>query len=228
MNEHTLNSSSGYLLALVATLLVFLIVPAASSASRRLKPAWRAGLWPLAFAGIALTGLCAALAATLDVKEPFSRLIDLLAGLSFSLLTLNALYRAIHTKLTPRLAPLIGVAYLIFAVFVLIFDSFVTVLIYDSACSVVVFLVYSGLYASYRDRAPDALPIMIGAGLILLADLVASFEFTASLGLLSFNQIFPFNLVLIIALAFLYLGASASYNVGYDLQRSRERALSSQ
>ncbi len=231
MSEPVAIYISGYLLAVVAGVLLLLIVPAASAAARRLKPAWRAWVWPLVFAGLALTSLCSSLATMWDIRDTSAVLwkaSNLLAGLSFTFLTLNTLYRAIPDTVARRFAPLIWAVYLLFAMGVLLFNSFLPVLIYDAVCSVLVFIVYSTLYARDRDRAADAIPIMIGTGLILVADLIASFEFSVSVGSFAFNQLFPFNLLQIVALVFFLRGASASYSVKYDMQRSRERALSSQ
>lgn len=231
MSERTLTYGSGFLLALVAGVFLFLVVPAASAAAHRLKPAWRAWVWPLVFGGLALTSLCAASAALLDVqdmRDPLWKGVNLLAGLSFTFLALNAIYRAIPDTVARRFAPLVWGVYLIFGITVLAYDSFAVVLIYDSICAVLVFIVYSTLYARDRDRAADAVPIMTGTSFLLLADLIASFPFNVSVGPFSFNQLFPFNLLETISLYFFYKGASASYSVKYDMQRTRERALSSQ
>ncbi len=229
MSELAPTYSSGYVLALVAGILLFLIIPAASAAARWMKPAWRAWTWPLVFGGLALTSLCGATAAALDIQDNSAwlwKLTKLLAGLSFTFLTLNTLYRAIPDTVARRFSPLVWVVYLLFAVGVILSNSFLSVFIYDAVCSVLVFIVYSTLYAQKRDRAADALPIMIGTGLILLGDLVASFEFSWEVGPFTINQLFPFNLLSIAALIFFFRGASASYSVKYDMQRSEERALS--
>ena len=232
MSGPTSTYGTGYLLTLVATVLLLLIIPAASAAARRLKPAWRAWVWPLVFAGLALTSLCGATATALDNQDydsPLWKAAKLLAGLSFTFLTLNTIYRAVPEAVAKRFAPLVVVIYGIFAIGVLAVSSFLPVLIYDAVCSVLVFLVYSTLYAQDRDRNRDALPIMIGTGLILLADLSASFEFNLSIGAFTLTQLIPFNLLVIVALIFFFRGASASYSVKYDRQRSqeREKALSS-
>ncbi len=229
MTDQASTYISGYFLALEAAVLLFLIIPAASAAARRLKPAWRAWVWPLIFGGLALTSVCSATASILnitDTREPLWKAVNLLAGLSFTFLTLNTLYRAVPEAVARSFAPLVWVVYLVFAIGVLAVASFVPVLIYDAVCSVLVFLFYSSLFARDRDRATDALPVMFGTGLILLADLVASFTFVVRLGPLSFDQLLPFNLLEIVALVLFFQGASASYSVKYDMQRSRERALS--
>jgi hypothetical protein len=231
MTERSFAYGSGYLLALVAAVLLLLIIPAASASARRLKPAWRAWVWPLVFAGLALTSLSGAVASMLNIEDNTAFLwkgATLFAGLSFTFLTLNALYRAIPDTLARRFAPLVWAVCLIFGIGVLMVNSFIPVLIYDAVCSVLVFLVYSTLYARDRDRAADAKPIMVGTAMILLSDLIASFEFTVQLGPVRFDQLLPFNVLEVIALVFFYIGASASYSVKYDLQRSRERALSGQ
>jgi hypothetical protein len=230
MSESAATLVSGYLLALVALVLLLLIIPAASAASRRLKPGWRAWMWPLIFAGMALASLCAATAAAQNIQDTNAfiwKLDNFLAGVSFTFLALHTLYRAVPEKLARRFAPLIWAVYLVFTMGVMLVPSFVPVLIYDAACAVLVFLVHSTLYARDRDRAADALPIIIGTGLILVADLIASFGFLVSLGPLSFNQLFPFNLLVLVGLIFFFKGASASYGVKYDMQRSRERSTSS-
>lgn len=225
-----MNYGSGYLLALVALVLMLLIIPSAASATRWMKPSWRAWLWPLTFAGLAASSLCSALAATFDLQDlahPLWKAVQLLAGLAFTFLTFNALYRVVPDTLARRFAPLIWATYLVFAIAILAFHTFLLVLIYDAACAVLVFIAYSTLYARDPDRSTDALPIMIGTGLVLVADLIASFDFTFSVGSLSFTQLLPFNLLTLVALVFFFKGASSSYSVKYDLQRSRERALSS-
>lgn len=229
MTERTATLASGYLLALVALVLMFLIIPAASTAGRRLKPGWRAWMWPLIFVGMALATLCAALATSQNIEDNGSflwKLDNFLAGVSFSFLALHTLYRAAPDVLARRFAPLVWIVYLVFTMGVLLVPSFVPVLIYDAACAVLVFLAHSTLYARDRDRAADALPIMIGTGLILVADLVASFGFVIDLGPLRFNQLLPFNILVIVGLIFFFRGASASYGVKYDMQRSRERTAS--
>ena len=228
MSEHSLTSGSGYILALVAGLLLFLIVPAAHAASRRLKPGWRAWVWPLVFGGLALTSLSAVLATMLGVRDataPIWKVVNGLAGLSFTFLTLNALYRAVEDKTARRFAPLIWLVYGLFMMAVLVVDSFLTVLVYDAVSSILVFLVYSTIYARDRGRANDARSIMIGTAMVLAADIAASFDFNLVLGPFSFNQFLPYNLLEILALVFFYLGAAASYSIKYDLQRSRERAI---
>ncbi len=230
MSERSLTSGSGYILALVAALLLFLIIPAASAAYRRLRPAWRAWVWPLMFGGLALTSVLASVATMqgiLDTGAPVWKTVNGLAGLSFTFLTLNALYRAVNDGwLARRFAWSIWLAYALFLLAVVAFDSFLTVLIYDAVSSILVFIVHSTLYARDRDRASDARSIMIGTAFILLSDLVASFDFSLVLGPIGFTQLFPSNLLQIMALVFFYLGASASYSIKYDLQRSRERLLS--
>jgi hypothetical protein len=229
MSERAATLGSGYLLALVALVLLLLIIPAASAAGHRLKPGWRAWMWPLFFAGITIASLCATTAAAQNITDTEAfiwKLNNFLAGSSFTFLALHTLYRAVPELMARRFAPLVWLVYLIFAMGVLLVPSFVPVLIYDAACAVLVFIVHSTLYARDRDRAADALPIMIGTGVILLADLVASFGFAVNLGFLQFNQLFPFNLLSLIGLIFFFRGASASYGVKYDMERSRERTTS--
>ncbi len=231
MSEAATTYTSGFLLALVATILMLLIVPAASAASRRLKPGWRAWVWPLIFAGLALTSLSSALAAMLNIEDTslfLVRAVYLLAGMSFTFLTVNALYRAVPEAVARRFSPLLWAVYLLFTISALVVNSFVTLLVYDAVCSVLVFLVYSTLYARDRDQAADAIPIMVGTGLILVADLVASFVFRTQIGPVVFNELLLFNLLEIIALVFFFRGASASYGVKYDLQRHHERLISNQ
>ncbi|HEX2911235.1 MAG TPA: hypothetical protein VH186_10535 [Chloroflexia bacterium] len=228
MSESATISGSGFFLTLAAFIMLLLIVPAASAAGRRIKPGWRAWVWPLFFGCLALTGLFSSLAAAFSTDNLASlswKIVNLMAGLSFTFLTLNTLYRAFSDELARRLAPLIWVVYLVFAIAVLAFTSFVPVLVYDAVCSILVFLTHSTLYAHNRDRNIDARHIMVGTGLILLADLVASFQFNFSFGPLSFNQLLPYDLLQIAALIFFYMGASASYSLKYDKQRSQERAL---
>ncbi len=229
MSERAAALTSGYLLALVALGLMFLIIPAASAAGRRLKPGWRAWMWPLIFAGMALATLCATLATSQNIEDTNNflwKLDNFLAGVSFSFLALHTLYRAAPDLVARRFAPLVWIVYLVFTMGVLMVPSFLPVLLYDAACAVLVFLAHSTLYARDRDRAADALPIIIGTGLILVADLVASFGFVVDLGPLHFNQLLPFNVLVIIGLIFFFRGASASYGVKYDMQRSRERTAS--
>jgi hypothetical protein len=229
MSERAATLVSGYLLALVALVLMFLIIPAASAAGRRLKPGWRAWMWPLIFAGMGLATLCAALATSQNIEDTNDflwKLDNFLAGVSFSFLALHTLYRAAPEKVARRFAPLVWIVYLLFTMGVLLVPSFVPVFIYDAACAVLVFLAHSTLYARDRDRAADALPIMIGTGLILVADLVASFGFVVDLGPIHFDQLLPFNVLVLVGLIFFFKGASNSYGVKYDMQRSRERTAS--
>lgn len=229
MSEAGATLISGYLLALVALVLMLLIIPAASAAGRRMKPGWRAWMWPLIFAGMAVASLCGATAAAQNITDTNAfiwKLDNFLAGVSFTFLALHTLYRAVPEMMARRFAPLIWMVYLIFTMGVLLVPSFVPVLIYDAVCAVLVFLVHSTLYARDRDRAADALPIMIGTGLILVADLIASFGFSVGLGFFNFNQLFPFNILVLVGLVFFFKGASNSYGVKYDMQRSRERSTS--
>jgi hypothetical protein len=229
MSERAATLVSGYLLALVALVLMLLIIPAASAAGRRLKPGWRAWVWPVIFAGMTIASLCATTAVAQNIVDRNAfiwKLDNFLNGATFTFLALQTLYRAVPETMARRFAPLIWAVYLVFMIGVLMVPSFVPVLIYDAVCAVLVFLVHSTLYARDRDRAADALPIMIGTGFILVAALIASFVFTVNLGPLNFNQLLPFNLLVVVGLVFFFKGASASYGVKYDMQRSRERTTS--
>ena len=230
MSERILTSGSGYILALVAGLLLFMIIPAASAAAHRLKPAWRAWVWPAMFVGLALTGVIASIASSEGLSQDafLWKAANVLAGLSFTFLTLNALYRAIGERLARRWAAGVWLVYFVFLLAVVAFDSSLTVLVYDGVSSILVFIVYSTLYARDRDRALDARAIMIGTGLILVSDLIAAFNFTVPVGPFSLNELFPANLLAVVAMLFFYMGASASYSIKYDLQRSQERAFLSQ
>jgi hypothetical protein len=223
--------SSGYLLVVVAAIALFLIIPAASASAHRLKPAWRAWVWPLVFGSLALTSGCGATATALGIQDynsPLWKVVKVLASLSFTFLALNTLYRAIPETVARRFAPFLWLLYLLFVFTVIITNSFLPVLLYNLTCSILVFVVYTILYARDRDRATDAFSLMIGTGLIILADLVASFDFTVSLGTFTFTQLLPLNLLVGIALIFFLKGASASYSVKYDKQRSHDRKLSGQ
>lgn len=228
MSEGSVTPFVGYVQAIVAVILLLLIVPAASASSRQIKPGWRAAIWPFIFAGFGLTSLSGALASgnpSVTSETWLWKAFHLLAGFSFTLLTVESVYRAVSSVRLLRIVPVIWAFFIAFIASVLLAPSFIPVLVYSTACGVVVFLTYSTLYARDRDRASDALSIMIGTGIILFADLVASLAFEVNLGFASFSQVLPYNLLVIIALIFLYRGASASYNVKYDLYRSRERTL---
>lgn len=229
MTEGSVTPFAGYVQAAVAVVLLLLIVPAASASSRQIKPGWRAAIWPFIFGGFGLTSLVGALASGYSgasMNDWLWKTFHLLAGFSFTLLTIESVYRAFSGSRQLRLVPLIWAFFAAFFASVMLAPSFIPVLVYSTACGVVVFLTYSTLYARDRDRASDALSIMIGTGIILSADLVASITFQVNLGFMSFNQVLPYNFLIIIALVFLWRGASASYNVKYDLHRSRERSLS--
>jgi hypothetical protein len=231
MSEQFIVISSGYLAMGVAVVMLLLIVPAASASARQLKPAWRSAIWTLVFG----TATLANLSGTLIFAQFGTNgnglavsFFELLAGLFFTFLTLEAVYRAIPDHPILRYTFAVWITYGLFAVAVLLTDSFLPVLFYDMACAILVFSVYGYLYARQRDRASDAPPIMVGIGFVLAADLVATFAFRADLGIAVINQLFVYNLLMAVSYILFFKGASASYSVKYNQQRSRERALSSQ
>jgi hypothetical protein len=231
MSEQFIVMLSGFLAMGVAVVMLLLIVPAASASARQLKPGWRSAIWTLVFG----TASLASLSGTLIFAQfgPNGNalalsLFELLAGLFFTFLTLEAVYRAIPDHPILRYTFAVWITYGLFAIAVALTDSFLPVLFYDMVCAILVFSVYGYLYARQRDRASDAPPIMVGIGFVLAADLIAVFAFRVDLGIAVVNQLALYNLLMAVSYILFFKGASASYSVKYDQHRSRERALSSQ
>jgi hypothetical protein len=225
MSEKATNVTTGFLLTGCAILALLIVIPAASAAANRIKPGWRAWVWPLVFLSLAASTLLETIGILRG--DPRSGVLGqlnvLLLGLTLHWIILNSFYRALGDRPARTIAPFVWLGYALFVVAQLISGQYLSVLIYEILCAAVLAVVYFPLFVKDRDLSADSQPILIGLVLSVLAALVRGIEFSADLVLLVLTNTAVFHLVQGIGVIFFMIGGNSSYNVKYAAQRRRER-----
>lgn len=226
MSVYTAGYLSGYLLVFFSLLALLLVIPEASAASHRIKPGWRAWVWPLAFLGLLVKNATesTALLQKVDTSSLLWQFGDLAACFSVTMLVLHSVHRVLDYTGAHRVTLIAWGIYFLFALAIFALSSVPVLLIYEVLCTVGLAVFYSMLYLRQRDRAADAPPALVGVSLLLLSALLNVFTFEISLQLITLNEVVVGHLVQVVAIFYLYKGASNSYSVKYAAQRRQERS----
>ena len=225
MSLRTTTFITDFIVAGCAILALIVVIPAASAASNRIRPGWRAWVWPLVFLSLAGSSICGGFATLAKDNEdaPLVQVTNLLLGLTLHWIILNSFYRVLPDTVARLIAPSVWLGYAIFVVARLFSNSFLAVTIYEIICGAIVAMAYIAAYAKDRDRAADAIPILIGLSLTVLGVLLNTFPFSFDLIILSISNAILFHLLQAVGVIFFMLGGNSSYSVKYAAERRRER-----
>ncbi len=216
---------TSYLQVLFALLALLLVIPQASAASNKIKPGWRAWVWPLVFFGLLVQNgtEATALAQNLDKNSFLWQFGDLAACFSLTMLVLNSVHRVLDNAGAHRFTMAAWGLYLFFSLAIIgpgLFPGFV---IYEVLCAIGLSVFYARLYLKERERAGDAIPVIAGVAFLLIYASFQVLAFNWDFGFLSLNQAIFSHIAGIIALITLFIGASNSYTLKYAAQRRRDR-----
>ncbi len=224
MSERFTVLLADFLLVACAVIAMIVVIPAASASSNKIRPGWRAWVWPLVFLSLALSTFCSAFSSLqrFSVPNPLIQLAGLLLGLTLHWIILSAVYRIVN-KTGSTIAPFVWLGYGIFTAIFLLTNNFVAVTVYELICAIIVGVVYISVFARDRDLAADALPILIGLALNVLGAFVNSFSFSFTLVVVPLNNEIIFHLMQAIGVIYFMRGSNISYSVKYAAQRRLER-----
>lgn len=225
MTVHAATYLTGYVLLFCTLLSLLLVIPAASAASNKLKPGWRAWVWPLAFLGLLVKNSTetAALSDKLDGTSLVWQIGDLAVCFSLTMLVLNSVHRTLDDSGATRFSLIAWLLYFLFAIAITWLGFLPGLLIYETLCTIGLTVFYAMLYLQQRNRAPDAPLVMAGVVLLLVGAIFRSLSFNFLVGPLVLDQLILAHLIEIGAIYFLLRGATNSYSVKYAAQRRRER-----
>ncbi len=225
MSEQVATYLTGFMLVLISLLALLLVIPEASAASNRLKPGWRAWVWPLAFLGwlVKSSTEVVALSQNLNNTSLLWQIGDLAACFALTMLVLNSVYRALDDTGASRVTLIAWTIYFFFAPVIILLNFLPGLFIYEALCAVGLSVFYILLYLREGSRAADAPYVIAGVGFLLLSAVVQPISFELNLVFVVISQSFLAHLIQIVAIFFLYKGAANSYTVKYLAQRRRER-----
>ncbi|MEI7554014.1 hypothetical protein [Candidatus Chlorohelix sp.] len=225
MSERTSTYLTSFLVAGCAILALLVVIPAASAAANRIKPGWRAWVWPLVFLSMSVASICDSVVAMKDYSRSdlLGQITVLFLGLTLHWIILNSFYRWQGDIIARVIAPFVWVAFALFVAAQLLSASFFSLIAYEIICAVIITLVYFPLYVKDRDLATDALPILAGLALNVIGAFFNSFDFKINFGLATINNIVIFHLFQAVGIILFLIGGNNSYTVKYAAQRRRER-----
>jgi len=225
MSAHSITHLIGYGLVFCSLLALLLVIPEASAAAHKFKPGWRAWVWPLAFLGLLLKNSTET-TATLQKMGSSSflwQMGDLATSFSLTMLVLNSIYRIINDTKAYRYALVVWLIFFLFVFAIFGLGLVAGLFVYETICAAGICTFYGLLYLQQRNRAADAPPVIAGVALLFLSASLYFIPIGIDLALFMVDQVAIAHVVQIVALFFLYQGASNSYTVKYAAQRRLER-----